>query len=656
MIRITSQFQEAAALPIEYKMVVADITARDALDASERYDGLQTYVIATNENWQLQGGITNPDWVLLGSGGGMLPLTQYHIYNGDAGGAAQDSGTEFLWDEVLKNLSVGDLAASTNGIKFLLSNTGESVLLGKAGVGIGKFSLDNSTGDIFIGAGNTAGTSPFPINFAMSASTGEIAAGDTSGSNYFTANQDNTAFGVAAGDGLTSGVENAFFGKLAGLVTSSGGRNSFFGFQAGSANTTGIGNSVFGWDAGLNITTGSHNTFLGQQAGNHITSSDNNVAVGYSALFDNVTGLDNVAVGVSAGNSNLGKENVFIGSSAGLSFTGNDSVFIGYIAAQNFDGSNSVFIGRGVAASDTASSDSLIIGNNADGGGNQATVLGNTANSGSGKWNTIIGESSGSASLSGNGTTIVGRNAGVSITSGGFNTLLGYGTDVPSGTREYGIALGAYAQTGDNILSIGGDDGAGNGYIDQVLIGNGTQNSSPHPVIMSLTSYDSSATDTSGKDFTFRPGLGTGTGLAGDFVMGAGSPGTSSTTSNSNIDTNRFNGNSVQTTNATPTNMPVLYPDSDATYVFEALVVARYLSGGGGTAGDSAGYFIRGTFKSIGGTLTQIGTTARDIWEDVAGYDANFAIVSNVLEVQVTGVASATINWKVSTQFTRIVL
>jgi len=112
----------------------------------------------------------------------------------------------------------------------------------------------------------------------------------------------------------------------------------------------------------------------------------------------------------------------------------------------------------------------------------------------------------------------------------------------------------------------------------------------------------------------------------------------------------------VQTTNATPTNMPVLYPDSDATYVFEALVVARYLSGGGGTAGDSAGYFIRGTFKSIGGTLTQIGTTARDIWEDVAGYDANFAIVSNVLEVQVTGVASATINWKVSTQFTRIVL
>ena len=69
-IRLTSQFEENAALPIEYKLTVADITARDAITTTERFEGLFCYVISTKENWQLQGGITNSDWVLMRSGTG----------------------------------------------------------------------------------------------------------------------------------------------------------------------------------------------------------------------------------------------------------------------------------------------------------------------------------------------------------------------------------------------------------------------------------------------------------------------------------------------------------------------------------------------------------------------------------------------------------
>lgn len=43
-------------------LVVADLTARDAIASGDRYDGLIVYVVATKMNYQLQGGIANEDW------------------------------------------------------------------------------------------------------------------------------------------------------------------------------------------------------------------------------------------------------------------------------------------------------------------------------------------------------------------------------------------------------------------------------------------------------------------------------------------------------------------------------------------------------------------------------------------------------------------
>jgi hypothetical protein len=58
-------------LPLDDRLVVADITARDALAALVRYEGMLVYVEADATNYQLVGGITNSDWIeLSGSGGG----------------------------------------------------------------------------------------------------------------------------------------------------------------------------------------------------------------------------------------------------------------------------------------------------------------------------------------------------------------------------------------------------------------------------------------------------------------------------------------------------------------------------------------------------------------------------------------------------------
>lgn len=65
---ISSNFLLESQLPLDARTVQADLTARDAIPVNRRYDGLFVYLTSTNQTWQLQGGITNSDWVLFGSG------------------------------------------------------------------------------------------------------------------------------------------------------------------------------------------------------------------------------------------------------------------------------------------------------------------------------------------------------------------------------------------------------------------------------------------------------------------------------------------------------------------------------------------------------------------------------------------------------------
>jgi hypothetical protein len=65
-INTSSQFDLRAQLPLRLYSVVADTTARDAIPTINRFDGFTAYSVADTTTYQLQGGITNSDWVDVG--------------------------------------------------------------------------------------------------------------------------------------------------------------------------------------------------------------------------------------------------------------------------------------------------------------------------------------------------------------------------------------------------------------------------------------------------------------------------------------------------------------------------------------------------------------------------------------------------------------
>jgi hypothetical protein len=64
-IYLSSQFDLRAGLPIRKYMTVANTSQRDAIPSINRHEGFITYVADIEKNYQLQGGITNSDWVEL---------------------------------------------------------------------------------------------------------------------------------------------------------------------------------------------------------------------------------------------------------------------------------------------------------------------------------------------------------------------------------------------------------------------------------------------------------------------------------------------------------------------------------------------------------------------------------------------------------------
>lgn len=76
-------FTRGAAIPLDDSFVAADTTVRDAINAGIRYEGMLVYVIADMKMYQLQGGITNSDWVVTGGGG--AAVTYVKTFSGNGG-------------------------------------------------------------------------------------------------------------------------------------------------------------------------------------------------------------------------------------------------------------------------------------------------------------------------------------------------------------------------------------------------------------------------------------------------------------------------------------------------------------------------------------------------------------------------------------------
>jgi hypothetical protein len=61
-VNMGTNFRIVTGLPVDSRMVVNDLTARDTIHPYFRYEGLIVYVISTQINYQLVGGITNLNW------------------------------------------------------------------------------------------------------------------------------------------------------------------------------------------------------------------------------------------------------------------------------------------------------------------------------------------------------------------------------------------------------------------------------------------------------------------------------------------------------------------------------------------------------------------------------------------------------------------
>lgn len=98
--------------------------------------------------------------------------------------------------------------------------------------------------------------------------------------------------------------------------------------------------------------------------------------------------------------------------------------------------------------------------------------------------------------------------------------------------------------------------------------------------------------------------------------------------------------NTVQTTDATATTGLSYATTSGDSYFAEVTVIARASS-------TSAGYRLYGTYRNVGGTLTEIGETTVVTHEDVAGWNVTMSASGTNIVVTVTGAAGTTITWDV---------
>jgi hypothetical protein len=92
-----------------------------------------------------------------------------------------------------------------------------------------------------------------------------------------------TAYGLNAGDSVTTGLENVVVGYNAGTALTSGSAITALGYEAGDAISTGSYHTVIGHSAGGSVSTGSGNTLVGYRAGLGISTANTNTAIGDSA-------------------------------------------------------------------------------------------------------------------------------------------------------------------------------------------------------------------------------------------------------------------------------------------------------------------------------------------------------------------------------------
>lgn len=104
--------------------------------------------------------------------------------------------------------------------------------------------------------------------------------------------------------------------------------------------------------------------------------------------------------------------------------------------------------------------------------------------------------------------------------------------------------------------------------------------------------------------------------------------------------------NRAATTDATVTTIHTITVPATTTVAFEAWIINRRTGGASGTAEDGASYLLRGVYKNVAGTATQIGTDGLTVdGESQAGWTVASAASGGTILIRVTGSASNNITW-----------
>jgi len=223
----------------------------------------------------------------------------------------------------------------------------------------------------------------------------------------------NVSLGYQALEGAVgaNGNNNVAIGRSSMQYITSGYQNSATGTAALQRVTSGYQNAALGFNSGNSITSGYQNVFIGSSSGREITSSYQNIGIGANSLgelrtnsdgYQNVgigdntfnrlsEGRQNVALGSGAGN-NLGSEmgachrNTLIGTNSMSEIgEGSNNTCLGYKSGgkdPNIDDgvvvNFSTYLGYNTIASGSTTNE-IAIGYNAEGGGSNTVVLGNSS-------------------------------------------------------------------------------------------------------------------------------------------------------------------------------------------------------------------------------------------------------------------------------------
>jgi len=202
-------------------------------------------------------------------------------------------------------------------------------------------------------------------------------------SNNITTGKQNTNIGIGAGKNITTGRNNTIAGESAGIGITTLSSNTFIGRKAGELADSTESATIVGKEGGRYGSNNSFSVLVGSntgQKGNYLrsvvlgtTASYNSnidheglVLIGNWAMAENAYNVDSTtAIGTSVAwhMQSPSKRGVFLGALSGAESGGNDNTYIGFKSGEINQGNGNVFIGYEAGSTETATSNTLIIGN-----------------------------------------------------------------------------------------------------------------------------------------------------------------------------------------------------------------------------------------------------------------------------------------------------